>query len=110
MPSLNPARVGSGDPSDWFDEAAYDSLIYLRPNGQYASDLAASWGYVGQGEKEFHIVLRSGVRFSDGSDLTAQGVKDSLLYFAKNDGQTAQIVDNLSAIDITGPLSLTLHL
>ena len=80
--SLNPALGGSADPQQYFFELAYDTLIRQAPNGTYTPALATKWGFVGSDSKTFDLTLRSGVKFNDGSALTADGVKKSLQYYA----------------------------
>src|ERR1700691_42739 len=42
-PTLNPALNNNGGNDVTFTSLAYDSLIYLAPNGTYEPDLATSW-------------------------------------------------------------------
>lgn len=91
-------------PFQWFDSLAYDSLIQLGPDGQLEPGLATSWGYVGSGNKTFQLTLRPGVRFSDGSPLTAAGVVAFLEAFKK--GNYAPYVKDLAQITATGPLTV----
>jgi peptide/nickel transport system substrate-binding protein len=108
--SLNPALNGNGVPQAWFTELAYDPLIEFSPSGHYVPDLATSWKYVGKGNKVFDITLRKGVKFSDGTLLTAAGVKAYFEYYKKADGPFAGRLDQVSVIKVTGPLSLQLDL
>jgi peptide/nickel transport system substrate-binding protein len=106
--TLNPVLSGNGDPLEFFLELSYDSLIRFEPNGTYAPDLATSWGYVGTGNTVFTMKLRSGVRFSDGSYLTAAAVKAFLEYYAKSGTFASRF--NFKSITVTGPLSLKITL
>ncbi|MFD4509126.1 ABC transporter substrate-binding protein [Streptomyces sp. NPDC058457] len=108
--SLNPALGGSADPQQYFFELAYDTLIRRDVNGTYSPALATKWGYVGSGSKTFDITLRSGVKFNDGSALTAEGVKKSLQYYAKAGGPLAANLAPVGSIDVVSPLKLRLHL
>jgi len=106
-PSLDPAS-GQNAYSDFFD-LAYAPLIVKEPNGEFKSGLATSWQY-GSDNKSFSIMLRSGVRFSDGSALTAAATKTWIQHeIAFSGGAGAGYFASLSSIDVTGPLSLTLH-
>jgi peptide/nickel transport system substrate-binding protein len=106
-PSLDPAS-GQNAYSDFFD-LAYDPLIVKEPNGQFKPGLATSWQY-GPDNKSFSITLRSGVKFSDGSALTAAAIKTWIQHeIAFAGGSGAGYFASLSSIDVTGPLSLTLH-
>jgi peptide/nickel transport system substrate-binding protein len=106
--SLNPALNGTSDDSN-FTALDYDSLIYQAPNGTFEPDLAASWHYVGTGNKEFELTLRSGVKFSDGSPLTAQAVKNSLDYYRKVIGPEQSLISALTSVTVSGPLTVDLH-
>ncbi|HTW10589.1 MAG TPA: ABC transporter substrate-binding protein [Acidimicrobiales bacterium] len=106
-PSLDPAS-GQNAYSDYFD-LAYDPLIVKEPNGAFEPRLAKAWSY-GPDNESFSITLRSGVKFSDGSALTAEAVKAWIKHeVAFPGGAGAGYFKSLSAIDITGPLSLTMH-
>jgi peptide/nickel transport system substrate-binding protein len=107
--SLNPALNGGNDPDDLYNELDYSSLIYLQENGTFAPGLATSWGFVGTGNTLFQIKLRPNVKFSDGSAVTAQAVKDSLEYFAKAGGPLASFA-TFKSITVTGKLSLLIRL
>lgn len=106
--SLNPGD-GTNLTSSFFYSLDYDPLIYDEPNGTFAPDLATSWSYIGTGNKTFQLQLRSGVHFTDGTLLTATAVKNSLEY-VKNTGQgQSSLLNNLTSIDVTGPLTVVLH-
>ncbi|MEV2196196.1 ABC transporter substrate-binding protein [Streptomyces phaeochromogenes] len=108
--SLNPALGGSADPQQYFFELAYDTLIRQDPSGKYTPALATKWGFVGSDSKTFDITLRSGVKFNDGSALTAEGVKKSLQYYAKAGGPLAANLAPVSSIDVLSALKLRIHL
>ncbi|MEV2213325.1 ABC transporter substrate-binding protein [Streptomyces sp. NPDC050997] len=108
--SLNPALGGSSDPQQYFFELAYDTLIRQAPNGKYTPALAVKWGFVGSDSKTFDITLRSGVKFNDGSALTAAGVKKSLQYYAKAGGPLAADLAPVGSIDVLTGLKLRIHL
>ncbi|MCU1490521.1 MAG: hypothetical protein JWM85_1926 [Acidimicrobiaceae bacterium] len=106
--SINPALNGVGDPLELYNIVAYDPLIYQLPNGSYSPGLAVKWAFVGTGNKTFTMQLRPNVKFSDGSALTAQGVKDYFTYYAKVSPDANRLTG--ATIQVTGPLSLTFHL
>ena len=108
--TLDPALGGNGDPLAIYYELAYEPLINLLPDGTYAPGLATKWGYVGEDNKTFELTLREGVKFSDGDDLTAEGVKKWFEYYASAGGLFASRAQNFESIEVTGPLSLRLHL
>jgi peptide/nickel transport system substrate-binding protein len=105
-PSLDPAKA-HGHSGIFFNELAYEPLIVLDGNGQYKPGLATSWNYVGSDNKTFVLNLRSGVKFSDGSALTGQGVADYFAYLQKAAGQNAALFAG-DTIRATGPLQVTI--
>ncbi|TXK19305.1 ABC transporter substrate-binding protein [Homoserinibacter sp. GY 40078] len=107
--SLDPALAGNGDPLQILYELAYDPLIYQLPDGSFAPGLATEWGFVGEGNKVFDLTLREGVTFTDGGELTAEGVKAYFEYYGSVSGFGSR-VQNFESIDVTGPLSLRITL
>ena len=102
--SLDPDKTVQADA--YFEELAYEPLIVRESDGSLAPGLAASWSFTGAGNKTFVMQLRSGVKFSDGSTLTAQNVVDDFAYLEKAAGQQAPTFagDTFTA---TGPLQVT---
>ena len=104
--TLDPAS-GQNAYSPYYD-LAYDPLIIKAPDGSYKPGLALSWKY-GARNKSFSLKLRPGVRFSDGSRLTAQVVKTWILHAkALPGGYGGTYFGALTSVKITSPLSLTL--
>ena len=104
--TLDPATINQN--SQWFVDLAYSSLINAASDGTYRPGLATEWGYVGQGNTKFQLTLREGVKFSDGSELTAEGVKKHLEYVKGAGGQMSGTLATLKSIDVAGPLKLVL--
>ncbi|HMG63578.1 MAG TPA: ABC transporter substrate-binding protein, partial [Streptosporangiaceae bacterium] len=67
--TLDPAKAPQN--YAWFEQLAYEPLIVQRSDGSLAPGLAQSWSYAGTGNTTFVMHLRPGVKFSDGSPLTA---------------------------------------
>jgi peptide/nickel transport system substrate-binding protein len=107
--SLDPEKSNNGA-LGWPVYLAYDSLTRMEPNGRLAPDLATSWRYVGKGNKQFEITLRKGVRFSDGSPLTVEGLKAWFTYFKNGSGAFSGLLSGLATIKVTGPLTVRLLL
>src|SRR6202042_3035530 len=103
--SINPALNGVGDPLELYSELSYDPLIYQKSDGSYAPGLATKWGFVGTGNKTFDMTLRPNVKFSDGSALTAQGVKNYFTYYHK----ASSFGSRLTGVKITGTGPLSPH-
>jgi peptide/nickel transport system substrate-binding protein len=104
--TLDPAS-GQNSYSPYYD-LAYDPLVIKSPDGSYKPGLALSWRY-GPRNKSFSIKLRPGVRFSDGTRLTANVVRTWVEHAkALPGGYGATYFSALTDVKITGPLSLTL--
>lgn len=103
--TLDPAKAPQN--YAWFEELAYEPLIVQRSDGSLAPGLATSWSYTGTGNKIFVLHLRPGVKFSDGSPLTAQDVTADLRYVTTAAGQMSPFFagDTFAA---TGPLTVTI--
>lgn len=107
-PSLDP---GVGEPAfEGFINPAYDALLRIDPvDGKIIPSLAVSWKWVGTDFKTFEIELRPDVLFSDGSEFNAEAVKAWLDFQKTNASVTASNI-GLDTAEVTGPLSITLHL
>ena len=103
--SLDPAI---GQPAnETYNDLAYDPLIVQASDGSYQPGLAVSWAY-GPKNESFALKLRSGVRFSDGTALTADAVKAWIEYEMKPGNGGSTYLSALQSVDVTGPLELTL--
>ncbi len=88
----------------------YDTLTVPNENGDYVPYLAES---VASNAKfdEWTIELRDGVKFHDGSDLTAEVVKNNLDAFrGQYEGRSPLlfvfVFDNVDTVEVTGPLTV----
>jgi peptide/nickel transport system substrate-binding protein len=99
--SLDPAKANVGS-DNWFVNLTYDTLVRQGPNGKLQPDLATAWGYVGTGNKVFDLTIRPGVKFSDGSPVTAQAVAASLNYTRRN-GLNVSWTSAIGSVTATGP-------
>jgi peptide/nickel transport system substrate-binding protein len=106
--SLNPALNGNGVPLDWFDALGYEPLIVRQGDNTVKPGLATSWSY-SKDNKTFTLQLRSGVKFTDGTPLTADAVVKWINYY-KTKGTFAFNLASLSSAVATGPLEVTLNL
>src|SRR5690349_19393935 len=81
--SLNPGADGNGGQNivQWL---SYEPLIRANSDGTFSAGLASSWKYVGTGNKQFEMTIRSGAKFSDGTAVDAAAVAASLNYFLKH--------------------------
>jgi len=91
--------------SDWYDTEVlynlYDPLVYPTPEGSVRPHLAIDWEAVDGDLAHWRFYLRQGVKFHDGSELTAEDVAFSMTRFITmgkgNSGPlgkvTAEVVD-----------------
>ncbi|MEU0671960.1 ABC transporter substrate-binding protein [Streptomyces sp. NPDC006172] len=86
--SLDPAQVATGPFLNYVDPA-YATLLTRDADGALAAGLADRWGYVGKGNTAFQVRLRKGVKFADGTPITAADVVNSFKYFQKGSGPNA---------------------
>lgn len=104
--SLNPGMAGGGNGQAFYYDLAYDHFLHQLPDGSYVGGLAEKWGWAEPGNKVFDVTLREGVKFSDGSDLTAEAAKASFEYLKNAGAMPAGDVERFESIEVTGPLSL----
>jgi peptide/nickel transport system substrate-binding protein len=81
----------------FYTELAYEPLIKQSSDGSLQPGLATKWSYVGTGNKEFDLTIRTGVKFANGEDVTPQAVADSLNYFTKGSGPTTASFSGVTA-------------
>ena len=107
--SLNPLLNGNNPDELYYNDLAYEPLIYLAPNGSYQPGLATSWHY-NNNLTAFDLQLRRGVRFSDGSPLTAQAVVRSIEAVKQANGPIDIYANVIKSVVATGPLSVQINL
>jgi len=97
--SFDPSRNANGGTQSFFQQLTYESLIEKGTDGSYQPGLATSWGYVaGHEGTQYEITLRSGVKFADGTPVTADAVAASLNYFStKASGPSAGSFTGITA-------------
>jgi len=103
--TLNPETTNQADCD--FEELAYEPLIVRLNDGGLAPGLATSWHYAGSGNTTFVLNLRGGVKFSDGTIMTAQDVVNDFEYVVKAAGQMAPFFAG-DSFTVTGPLQVTI--
>jgi peptide/nickel transport system substrate-binding protein len=77
--SLDPALQNVDPANNQFIGIPYDTLIRLNADGGYDPDIATSWKY-NDDSTQFTLTLRKGVKFSDGTAVTADAVVKSIEY------------------------------
>lgn len=103
--TLDPAKTVQNNA--WLEQLAYEPLVVRKSDGSLAPGLAASWKYEGSDNTKFTMKLRDGVKFSDGTALTAQNVVDHFTYVAKSGGQMASFLAG-NSYAATDPMTVTI--
>jgi peptide/nickel transport system substrate-binding protein len=107
--NLDPAQADD-DPSLAYATAVYDPLVrFDSATNSYVPDLALSWSS-SSGAKVWTFHLRSGVRFHDGSLLTAKGVEASLDRTKAEGRGESYLLAEVSAISAPNPLTVVITL
>jgi peptide/nickel transport system substrate-binding protein len=88
----------------------YASITTLNPAGTAIPGLASSWKYAPNG-KSVSFTLRPGLKFSDGSPLTAEDVKENIVrgQTQSNSTQGSELAV-ISKVVVNSPTSFTLDL
>ncbi|MEU9949807.1 ABC transporter substrate-binding protein [Streptomyces sp. NPDC047939] len=109
--TLNPARASINVGDNYYVPLAYDSLIRLGPKGKFVPGLATSWKYVGEGNREFQLTIRKGVKFADGTPVTVDAVVKSLKFtFADPASPVAPTVGKVNSVEASGADTVTIKL
>jgi peptide/nickel transport system substrate-binding protein len=103
--TLDPAKTVQNN--SLYQALAYQPLIVRRSDGSLQPGLATSWRYVGSDNTQFELQLRPGVKFADGSALTAQVVVDHFTYVLKAGGQFVPLFAG-DTFTPTGPLTVVI--
>jgi peptide/nickel transport system substrate-binding protein len=88
----------------------YASVTTLDAKGDVQPGLASSWKYAADG-KSVTFTLRSGLKFSDGSPLTATSVEENIHRgLTQSNSTVAAELSVISKVVVNSPTSLTLDL
>jgi peptide/nickel transport system substrate-binding protein len=79
---------------------AYEPLIRVAADGSYEPGIAESWKY-SDNNTVFTMDIRKGVKFADGTDVTAQSVVDTLTYFRDTPGLNQGYLTPFTSIEAT---------
>jgi peptide/nickel transport system substrate-binding protein len=100
--SLDPYLQNVDPQNNWYINLAYDALIRVDPEGNLEPDLATEWEFLDDENRELELTLRDDVTFSDGEELTAEGVVASLEYAKENGVNAASYWGSLETIEVSG--------
>lgn len=85
----------------------FDSLVGLSPNLEVVPELATSWE--SPDERTWIFRLRTGVRFSDGTPLTARDVVASIRYAREHGLVASEPVAGITAVEADGDARVVLR-
>ena len=88
-PHLDPTGAAAGAIDSVLYSNVFEGLTRFGPDGSVNPGLAESWE-ISEDGKTYTFKLHDGVKFHDGSDLTADDVKFSLDRARADDSQNAQ--------------------
>ncbi len=95
----------------WVLNSIYDTLLLPTSDGKgLKPGLATKWE-LGDSGKSLTVTLRDGVKFSDGTPMTAKDVKWSLDRARDpKEGAWNSLLGSVASVDITNPTTITLTL
>jgi len=106
--------ITSLDPHNHNDTASayatrhiYSNLVRLTEDNEFVGDLAESWNYVDDVTVEF--TLKEGVKFHDGSVLTAEDVKYSL-ESQKDSAKVGHLVSMVDSVEVKDDTHFVIHM
>lgn len=108
--SSNPVMTGTAIPDEFFNEPAYDPLIFHAPDGSYEPRLATEWGYTDDANKVFQFTVRDDVTFSDGEKLNAEAVKAWIEYYQNSGGLFALVFQRITGVAVIDDYTVELTL
>ncbi|MGH8954572.1 MAG: ABC transporter substrate-binding protein [Microbacterium sp.] len=92
---------------NWPADAVWDKLVKCDSTAGLEEDIAESWELLPD-NKGMTAHLREGVKFSDGTDLTADDIKASYDYMAEPESARAADYESMTAT-VVDPLTITLE-
>lgn len=97
--SLDPSRGGQGH-TEIYQATAYQGLLHLDGSGTTQSpSLAKSFEWADSKNTQLKIVLRDGLKFSDGTVLDSAAVKTSVEHFATNGSAFASVGAQIASVE-----------
>ncbi len=111
--SLTPFAVQGYQWSDMVGFCLYDPLVKLGPTGELVPQIAASWDTSSPTETIIHV--RPGVKFQDGTPVTAADVGYSIAarsdpkLVAQTNGRAAMTPEQWVGYEVLGPLTVKIN-
>ena len=110
-PHLDPTTTSAEATEDIVYSNVFEGLTRIAPDGRVVAGLAADWTVSADG-LAYRFALRPGVRFHDGTPLTARDAKDSLDRARAPDSANPLhvLLAPLTAVTVVDPYTLELRL
>jgi peptide/nickel transport system substrate-binding protein len=110
-PHLDPTSAAAGAIDSVLYSNVFEGLTRFGPDGAILPGLAEGWTISDDG-KTYTFKLHSGVKFHDGTDMTAEDVKFSLDRARSEDSQNAQkaLFAGIESVEVVDPLTVKVTL
>ncbi|MBO6892626.1 MAG: ABC transporter substrate-binding protein [Roseibium sp.] len=110
-PHLDPTSAAAGAIDSVLYSNVFEGLTRFGPDGSVNPGLAESWEISPDG-KTYTFKLHSGVKFHDGTDMTADDVKFSLDRARADDSANAQkaLFAGIDSVEVVDPLTVKVTL
>jgi peptide/nickel transport system substrate-binding protein len=90
-------------------QAVYDTLLLANADGSISPFLATEYTY-SEDNTVLTLTIRDGVKFTDGTELNADVVKENLDYFKNGGGAYATDLVNVESVEATDDSTVVLNL
>ncbi|GAA1695936.1 ABC transporter substrate-binding protein [Streptomyces yatensis] len=102
------AKASLGPESSYY-QPVFDTLIRLDRNGEPTPNLATSWSY-DKAQTTLTLKLRTGVKFTDGTALDADAVRQSLLHTKSGTASAAGEIRDISGVEVVDAHTVAIKL
>ncbi|MBP8534417.1 ABC transporter substrate-binding protein [Streptomyces sp. MK37H] len=92
------AKASMGPESQYY-QPVFDTLVRLDTKGEPTPNLATSWSY-DKAQTTLTLKLRKGVKFTDGTVLDADAVKQCLLHTKSGTGTAAGEIRDITGVEV----------
>ncbi|MEU9149843.1 ABC transporter substrate-binding protein [Streptomyces sp. NPDC048417] len=102
------AKASMGPEAQYY-QPVYDTLIRLNTKGEPTPNLATSWTY-DKAQTTLTLKLRDGVKFTDGTALDADAVRQNLLHTKSGTGTAAGEIQDITGVDVVDAHTVAVRL
>ncbi|MFE4968976.1 ABC transporter substrate-binding protein [Streptomyces sp. NPDC056660] len=102
------AKASMGPEAQYY-QPVYDTLIRLNTKGEPTPNLATSWTY-DKAQTTLTLKLRDGVKFTDGTALDADAVRENLLHTKSGTGTAAGEIQDITGVDVVDAHTVAVRL